>query len=92
MASRQFLAHRGEVGTGNAAHWLTKTRNLEDRIALVNTENKEKLDAKIAEARADVEAKKNAFKAKTEAIKSDADSSVAAVKNSFKETFAQRHK
>lgn len=65
-----------------------KTRSIEDRIALVNTENKEKLDAKIAEARADVEAKKNAFKAKTEAIKSDADSSVAAVKNSFKEKLA----
>jgi len=66
-----------------------KTKSVEDNIAKAKTESKEKLDAKIAEAKAYAEKKKSEFVAKANAAKVDVDEKVSSAKNSFKEKIAQ---
>ena len=56
----------------------SKTKSVEDRIEHANAENKEKLEAIIAEANADT--KKNEFKAKEDATKADVNVKISSAK------------
>lgn len=66
----------------------SKAKSVEDRIAQAKANNKEKLEAQIAEAKAYAEKKKSEFVSKADATKATVEGKVSTAKSSFKEKLA----
>lgn len=60
-----------------------KTKSVANKIAAANAETKEKLDARIAESKAEAEAKKEHFIVKAESVKADVEDKNNSVKESI---------
>lgn len=65
-----------------------KAKSVEDKIAEAKANNKEKLDANLAEAKAYAEQKKSEFISKADAAKATVEGKVSTAKSSFKEKIA----